>query len=393
MHDIAIYRRILLPASESFILNQAEALRQFRPWYVGMRIERAARLPEERSFAASRGGLIGRTWTHLFGSTYLQKVLDTIQPALVHAHFGPDGVEALSFARALGVPLVTTFHGYDATVTREHALHASSSQHRRFARQMEVLQESGALFIAVSQFIRCKLLEKGFPDDKIRVHYIGVDTRGLGCDPQVDRLPTVLFVGRLVANKGCSYLVRAMSLVQRSLPDTELVIIGDGPQRRALESLAKTQIHRVRFLGTQPPHLVREWMQRSRILCVPSVTVDSGASEGFGLVFAEAQALGLPVVSFRTGGIPEAVAHGETGLLAEERDIKALSEYIAMLFEDRDLWERFSSAGQARIRRLFDLQQQTRILEKVYRLVLAHHGTVHSNSGSRDLYLNSAQAC
>ena len=74
-------------------------------------------------------------------------------------------------------------------------------------------------------------------------------------------------------------------------------------------------------------------MNRASILCVPSVVVDSGESEAFGIVFAESQAMGLPVVSFSTGGIPEAVAHGETGFLADEADSGLLAKYIQLLLE------------------------------------------------------------
>ncbi len=113
-------------------------------------------------------------------------------------------------------------------------------------------------------------------------------------------------------------------------------------------------------------------MNRARVFCVPSVTVDSGASEGFGMVFAEAQAMGLPVASFETGGIPEAVVHGETGLLARERDTAGLAQNIIALLSDRAMWERFSDAGRRRARELFDIRRQTAALEDIYRAVLHH---------------------
>ena len=126
-----------------------------------------------------------------------------------------------------------------------------------------------------------------------------------------------------------------------------LVIIGDGPLRPRLEQTARElALRHVSFLSTQPAGLVRYWMNRARVFCVPSVTVDSGASEGFGMVFAEAQAMGLPVASFATGGIPEAVVHGETGLLARERDTAGLAHNIISLLSDRAMWERFSDAGR-----------------------------------------------
>jgi glycosyltransferase involved in cell wall biosynthesis len=112
-------------------------------------------------------------------------------------------------------------------------------------------------------------------------------------------------------------------------------------------------------------------MQKAMVLSVPSVKVPNGNSEGFGMVFAEAQASGLPVVSFSHGGIPEAVAHSESGFLAPEQDWRKLSEYILILLKNEALWERFSRAGRRRVEQKFDLHNQTARLEEIYEEVLA----------------------
>ena len=91
------------------------------------------------------------------------------------------------------------------------------------------------------------------------------------------------------------------------------------------------------------------------------------------MVFAEAQAMGLPVASFASGGIPEAVEHGVTGLLTTERDVTALAGNIVSLLTDDSLWRRFSAAGQERVKRLFDLEKQTAKLEQIYHEVLQEH--------------------
>ena len=88
------------------------------------------------------------------------------------------------------------------------------------------------------------------------------------------------------------------------------------------------------------------------------------------MVFAEAQAMGLPVASFTTGGIPEAVLHGKTGLLARERDTAGLAQNIIALLSEGSMWERFSEAGRKRTRELFDIRRQTAALEEIYRAVL-----------------------
>ena len=107
-------------------------------------------------------------------------------------------------------------------------------------------------------------------------------------------------------------------------------------------------------------------MDQAAIFCVPSVTAHSGGEEAFGMVFAEAQALQKPVVSFASGGIPEAVAHNETGLLAPERDWQTLASYLAILVRNPDLRRKFGLAGRERTLRLFDLKKQTTVLEDIY---------------------------
>jgi len=374
-HNVVIYRDELLGASETFILKQAEALREFRPVYVGLRSVEGLHVPDERRHLLVEPGRLSRLrrlLCKLFGPSPRQAAgVRSLFPALIHAHFGPDATHAMPLARALGVPLVVTHHGYDVTI-EDHALSRSPSL-RLYVKRRGRLYEAAALVLCVSQFVRDRAVRKGAPLRKTLVHYVGIDIAGFTPDPSVERSDLVLFAGRLVDSKGCDQLLRAMQLVQRSRPECSLVIIGDGPLRPRLEQMARElALRQVNFLSTQPPGLVRYWMNRARVFCVPSITVDSGASEGFGMVFAEAQAMGLPVASFDAGGVPEAVVHGSTGLLARERDIAGLAHNIVSLLSDGSMWQRFSEAGQRRARELFDIRRQTAGLEEIYRAVLRH---------------------
>lgn len=366
---VVIYRHHLLAPSETFVRGQAEALKQFSPYYLGSRrLVPSLQLPEERTLVLHRGGLQGalsKVFYNFWGlAPTLMRRIREINPVLIHAHFGPDGVLVMPLARALKLPLLVTFHGFDASVKHEDA--KPSFGRWIYLHRREKLKREAQLFIAVSQAVKEKLLDQGFPPDKIVVHYIGVDTELFQPDPMVKRKPIVLFVGRLVEKKGCEYLIQSMSKVQAIIPEVELIIIGDGPLRASLEELAGKTLQRYRFLGVQPPDSVRHWMNQSQVFSVPSVTAKSGDLEGFGLVFAEAQAMGLPIVSFSTGGIPEAVAHDETGFLASERNSEELAAYILRLLEDQVLWQRFSQKGQQRVQTLFNLHTQTLALESIY---------------------------
>jgi glycosyltransferase involved in cell wall biosynthesis len=378
-----IYRDWLLPPSETFILAQAEALQRFTPYYVGLRLKKGLLVPEERTLVVNHGSLIGRVSEAPyklvgFAPTFFQRV-QKLNPMLIHAHFGISGAQALPLRHRLQVPMLVTYHGYEELITDEFA-RCSYFSHRVYLRRRELLKHETRLFIAVSNYSKENLLQQCFPPDKIIVHYIGVDTDVFQPNPAVLREPIVLFVGRLVEKKGCEYLIQAMSEVQAIKPEVKMVVIGDGELRPSLEKLAKEKLQRYQFLGVQPPEGVRAWMNRAKVFSVPSITAKSGDAEGFGMVFAEAQAMELPVVSFANGGIPEAVAHGEAGFLVAERNWQGLAKHILLLLERDDLWHRFSKFGLHRVRTSFNLQKQTAKLEDVYEQVLRNFQTKGKDS-------------
>ena len=371
---VVVFRTLLLPPSETFIATQAVAMRRFTPFFVGWRKTAGIDLPENTSWTVDDGGLRGRLRELRFryaGLTRKQVArLKTRTPRLVYAHFAPDGYAAIQLAEQLGVPLVTALHGYDVTMSDE----AMSRTHlgRAYLRGRSTLQKTSALFLSCSDYVRARGLEMGYPADRTIVHSIGVDVERFK-PPGIlrPREKSVLFVGRLVEKKGCGSLIEAMAGVQRHSPAAELVVIGDGPLRADHEARAVALGVRCRFLGVQPAAVVRDRMSRASVFCVPSVVAATGDAEGFGMVFIEAQAMGLPVVSTLSGGVPEAVKNGETGLLVAERDSAALAEAILRLMQDEELWRQYSLAGRRNVVNHFNLAQQTSRLENLFDQVLA----------------------
>jgi glycosyltransferase involved in cell wall biosynthesis len=365
---ILIFRSALLPISETFVWAQAEALRAFEPIYAGLTRVSSGLPRSAQTILLSEGkGLSARIskWVYQvsgYGPGFEARVKQA-EPVLIHAHFAVDGTGALSLARLLKLPLIVSLHGYDVA-TRDSSFRRSLSGRLYLARR-ERLWEQAALFLCVSEFVRRKAVEAGFPEEKLLVHYTGVDVEQFR-ELALERDGSVLFVGRLVDKKGCGYLLEAMASVCRSHPATRLTVVGDGPLRAELESHAARLHLPAEFLGAQTPSAVRERMARASIFCVPSVAAENGDSEGFGMVFAEAQAMGTPVVSFRHGGVPEAVADGVTGLLVPERATTELALALSRLLSDSGLWRSFSSAGVARIGKELSLAGQTRRLESIY---------------------------
>jgi colanic acid/amylovoran biosynthesis glycosyltransferase len=383
---VIIFSDHLLYPSETFIRAQASALCEFQPVYVGSRRVEGLDLSKEQIYTINEGTARGKVLElsyKLFGltSSFVER-LRALHSLLVHAHYGPNGLRALPIARDLGIPLIVTFHGSDASIT-DLRYQRTPYGFRRYFANKDKLSKSGALFLAVSKFIRRKLLDQGFPEERVLVHYTGVDTTVFQ-PASTERDPIILFVGRLVESKGAEFLIRAASEIQKQLPETELVLIGEGPLRRALETQARQSLRRYRFLGSMNPEEVRVWMNRSSVVCVPSVRRRSGEEEAFGMVCAEAQAVGKPVVAFESGGISEVVTHGETGFLAAARDWQSLAKYLVELLQDPKLRERFGLAGRQLVLRQFDLAERTRALEQVYTAIS------RNPSGEDKIWLDSA---
>jgi glycosyltransferase involved in cell wall biosynthesis len=281
-----------------------------------------------------------------------------------------DAVDTLGMQRAFDLPLVVTLHGFDVSASDQDF--ARNRSGRRFIKRRPKLWQIASRFVCVSSAIREIALRAGYPEEKLVVRYIGIDCDKFSPAPVTGREPDlILFVARLVEKKGCEYLIRATAQLRDRRRNARLVVIGDGPLRGELESLATTLKVPADFLGVQGPDAVREWMQRAWVLCNPSVTASNGDTEGLGMVFAEAQATGLPVVSTLHGGIPEVVRDGETGLLARERSVEDLTGHLERMLIDRAFWDECSERAKVWIREQFDIRRCTAGLESIYDDALA----------------------
>jgi len=294
-----------------------------------------------------------------------ERRLEAASPALVHAHFGPDAFRILPVSRRMHIPLIATFHGFDAT-TDDYWARRSFYGHRAYARDKSQLYSEAVLILAISEHVRKCLIDQGFPENKVRVLYTGIDLSMFCASNEKLHRKGVIFVGRLVEIKGVEYLIRAMAPLQQRYPDLTLTIVGDGPLRRQLEAMASRMLRRFEFRGTVSSSEVKSLLLQSRVFCGPSIRAHTGASEGLGMVFLEAQAMGVPVVAFSHGGIPEAVRDRETGLLVPEGDWNALSARIESLITDDAMHARFSQAAREHVRRHFDIVRQSAMLEDLY---------------------------
>jgi glycosyltransferase involved in cell wall biosynthesis len=305
-----------------------------------------------------------------FGITPDLSKLRAIKPNLVHAHFGMDAVEAFPIARALNVPMIVTLHGFDINIHKKWWESGKGGLFmRRYPRRLTRLGANAHVsFIAVSDAIKQQAIAYGIPEEKITVIYIGVDVPAFnrGPLPICARTRRVLFVGRLVEKKGCEFLLRAMRVVNERVGGSEVTIVGDGPQRPALEALARQLGVKANFRGLLSSIEVKNELDAARVFCLPSITAVNGDAEGLGIVLLEAQAKGVPVITSAGGRKAEGVVDGETGFAFAERDTNALIEALIRLLSDDQLAESMGAAGPIFIRRRFDIRDCTRKLESYY---------------------------
>lgn len=382
MQRVGIYRHRLFGASEPFIHQQANALKRYEPMFmcfalqgeppagVEVRLAEPGKRRLGRGIALAKYALTRRPAD--FGT-----VLGGVELALLHAHFGIEGVYAVNLARVLNVPLVTTFHGYDATTTTQAFLQSGKPTFINYVLFKKELAKHGDLFIAVSDHIRTLILQKGFPEDRTVTHYIGVDTLKFTPPERRANDPVVLTVARLAEKKGTVYLIQAFEKVVAKYADAKLIIAGDGPLKPELEGLSKrlSLQDKISFLGAQPHDRIRELMKQASVFCLPSVTAKSGDSEGLPIVLLEAAASGLPSVATIHSGIPEAVNHGLTGFLVPERSVDALADRIVQLLASDSVRTDMGLAARGLVERRFDLAKQTEKLEELYDRVGRRHSS------------------
>ncbi len=367
---IVVFRHNLFKISEQFITQQAERLTRYKPIYVGRLRYGEPPVGAESLALRDLGGLwpmarIGWQMVTRNPGPY-QRLLVDRRPALIHAHFGVEGVYALPLAKRLGIPLVTTFHGFDATLSTAALLTSPAWANYPLFRGQ--LARQGDLFLCASGFIRDRVLAMGFPEARTHVHYIGVDCQAIEPRDPAEETPTILHVARLVEVKGAEYLIRAFGRLAQQHPAVELAIIGDGPLKGRLQELARSLgvAERVQFLGALPHEQVLAWMRKAAMLVLPSVRTATGRVEGLGMVLLEAAATGVPAVGSNIGGIPEGIDDGRTGFLVPEKDVDALARRMSALLDDPGLRREMGARARTFVAERFDIRRQTELLEGFY---------------------------
>lgn len=369
MPGVAHFHPEFLGRSETFIYRSLVALQRVRPVVFTRRLL----YPEEFHFAPivlyppaprSPWGLLDRAGRRLFRrEPFLARQFRRHAVRLLHAHYGPMGWELLRVGEATGLPLVTTFYGYDMSM-----LPAQGDWAERYA----TLFTSGDLFLVEGPHMRTALIRLGCPAGKVRIQRIGINLALIPFRPRgpaVGRPARLLFCGRFAEKKGLPDALEALAAVRARHQQVELCVIGDGEERPRVEQLIVSRGLRdcVRLLGLQPYEVLRQELAVADILLAPSRTAANGDSEGGApTILLEAQAAGLPVVATTHADIPYVVVAGKSGLLAPEGDSAALAECLKSLLETPERWAEMGRAGRRHVEQEHDVRTTAAGLEEAY---------------------------
>lgn len=242
--------------------------------------------------------------------------------------------------------------------------------------KLQKITQEAMLVFCINDQTKDSLLNLGVDGGKIVKAWPGVDDAMFNRITEEDilvvlkkyeiRRPYVISVGRLIARKGFDVLVEAFAgLDQTQFGNQQLVIVGDGPQLAALQNGVESELidSSVLFLPEVPNEDLPALYAGATLFAMTPRDL-AGDIEGFGLVYLEAAAQGTPAVGTKTGGVPEAVIDGGTGILVEPEDAGAVKNAMAKIILDKKFREKLGEAAKNRARQEFNWTERIKVIEK-----------------------------
>ena len=256
--------------------------------------------------------------------------------------------------------------------------HAYEIRRRRMKQLYGYLLRRARLVISNSAFTRGAVGELGVPTDRIRVLHPGVDAERFSPSRNGDEhRRMILSVSRLAdMYKGHDMTIRALPLIKSKVPAARYVIAGGGPLREYLGRVAQSVgvQQDVEFLGEVSDDQLLDLYRSADVLAVLSrESASLGGAEGFGIVCLEAAACGVPVVAGRSGGLPDAVQDGVTGILVDPQDLGAAAEAIVSLLADPARARRMGAAGRSAVLDHFTWDHMAREARRLFGEAIRPH--------------------
>lgn len=275
---------------------------------------------------------------------------------VLHAQWQTVGASVLS--KKLGYPkhIYVAAHARELLISPFYGKGGRASGKLHSWRKKLLAKVDG--FFPVSKYTASILIEEGISDHKIHVVGNGTDpevfkpqnTSSLAEELNLSDKKVILTICRLVSRKGIDLVLHALKKVTEQRQDVVYLIGGIGPDEQRLKSLVSEfgLGEYVRFLGRIPDDKMASYYSISDVFVMPASNEPPDV-EGFGIVFLEANACGTAVIGSKTGGIPDAVIHGETGYLIDEQNPGQLVDYLIKLLNNKELATKMGVQGRKRI--------------------------------------------
>lgn len=290
----------------------------------------------------------------------LAAIAQEVEPVVIHAHFGPAAVLIADVATRLGIPLITTFYGYDIS---------SLTSEKFWSGHYAKLWSATDTVTVLSEEMRSEAVKLGCPSDKLNVVHLSRDLSQFEYRPPSPPVRNVLFVGRLVAKKAPLDAVQAIEQANEKGANLRLDMIGDGDLRTDVEQYirANNLTETITVHGRLPNRDVQQRMKDADIFLLPSKTAPNGDREGTPTVLVEAQAVGLPCVSTYHAGIPEMIPRENRELLTDEGDIEGQALRLCNLQTlNASELDRIAMRGRNIVEEKFSLTREVRTLTELY---------------------------
>jgi colanic acid/amylovoran biosynthesis glycosyltransferase len=371
---IAIFCPTFLKPEMLHVYRQVAALRQVTPVVLTFKRENADRFPFEPVRFVRRSPLrwLRRIWNVQIRKVPQQAYRDEVRSIgtllnanhcqLLHIYFGNNGLFWLPLLRKRQVPAVVSFHGADVQVNVDTPI---------ALRLFRELFTSCTLVLARSESLATSLVALGCSPEKLRIQRTGIPLETFcyaARQRPADGAWHLLQACRLIEKKGLELTLRAFAAFSKLHPNATLTIAGDGPLRGSLERLA-TELRldeRIQFAGFVTESALLALYYRSHLFLHPSEQTSDGNREGVPNSLLEAMATGLPCITTRHGGIPEAITHLESGILVQESDLAGIEHWLERLATDDHFRNILGKRAAQTITAKFDLTTQIEQLEETY---------------------------
>ncbi|RED19586.1 glycosyltransferase involved in cell wall biosynthesis [Flavobacterium cutihirudinis] len=275
---------------------------------------------------------------------------------LVFAQYGPVAYRLVKICKYLNIPLISHFHGYDASV---FSIVEDCNNYKE-------LFDYSKFIIAVSHSMKKRLIELGCPKDKLIYNPCGPDNFFSTLSPKFSE-DTFIGLGRFVEKKAPYYTILAFSKVLEKYPNSKLIIGGNGNLYEVCQNLVKyLKIeNNVLLPGVLSKEEFSNYLENSLAFVQHSITAINGDQEGTPVAVLEASGSGLPVIATFHAGIPDVIINGKTGLLVEEHDVDAMAEKMILLLKNKDFAEELGRSGKQRIQSQFSMDRHLQKLDEI----------------------------